>query len=350
MNDVAAGLDVGYGNLKIVWGHSAQQFTTSVMPVGAAPLDRLAKDMNGAANLGSGYEVQVNNVPWVAGVAPTLLQGATRVLHADYSKSPEYQALYYAALLRTGAERIGLLVTGLPVSQHIGEQTIRTELRDRLRGRHFINATRTVVVDEVEVLPQPIGAYFDACYSHGQRLTETGDSYTLVFDPGFFSVDWVVIYRNRLRDSSSDSSKIATSQILASAAREIGRENGSSEFNVAKLEEAMRAGRDTISMYGQQVPIMPAVERAAREASGRVVNDLLNKMRTAGHDIDRIVLAGGGASLYEGALREAFPKAEMIKPAEPVLANARGFFLAGRREMQRKRAADQHPSPAAGVA
>jgi len=339
MTDAVAGLDVGYGNLKIVWGRDAQQFEKSIMPVGAAPIDRLAKDMNGEPNLSNGYQVQVGNAEWVAGVQPTLLQDFSRVLHRDYSTSPEYQALFHAALLRTGLDHISLLVTGLPVSQHVGQPSIKAALRERLVGRHFVSRQRTVQVDAVEILPQPIGAFFDACYAPGQRMSEAADSYTLVFDPGFYSVDYVVMYRNRLRDTSSDSSTIATSQILSIAAREIAKEHNRSEFNVGQIEEALRAGRDTIHMYGQPVPIMPAIERAARECSERVVRDMQGKLRTAGHDIDRIVLAGGGAGLYEAALRDAFPKAQLIKPAEPVLANARGFYLAGRRTLQRKAAA-----------
>lgn len=46
-------------------------------------------------------------------------------------------------------------------------------------------------------------------------------------------------------------------------------------------------------------------------------------------NIGRIVLAGGGASLYETALRERFQGCELLCMDNPVMSNARGHWLAG---------------------
>jgi plasmid segregation protein ParM len=208
-----------------------------------------------------------------------------------------------------------------------------------MRGEHWVSADRAIVVEDVEVLPQPVGAYCDVCYAPGQRPAELGDSYTLVFDPGFYSVDWVVMHRHHMRDSTSGSSRIASCEIIGTAAHMIAMENGRSNDNAEQVEEALRTGRNAIQINGRYIDILPTVERAARGVSDRVVNELLNKMRNAGHDIDRVLLVGGGASYYERALREAFPKAQFIGPAEPVLSNARGFYFFGRQAVKKKAAA-----------
>ena len=44
---------------------------------------------------------------------------------------------------------------------------------------------------------------------------------------------------------------------------------------------------------------------------------------------DVIVLVGGGSSFFQQAIQEAFPRLKVVSPKNPVLSNARGFWLLG---------------------
>lgn len=49
----------------------------------------------------------------------------------------------------------------------------------------------------------------------------------------------------------------------------------------------------------------------------------------SGSDIDVIILAGGGASLYAQAMKDKFPKHKVVTLDNPALANVRGFHMIG---------------------
>jgi plasmid segregation protein ParM len=260
---------------------------------------------------------------WAAGVEPGRLQQWERDLHPDYPATASYRALFYAALLPCGMERIERLVTGLPVAQHANPER-RNALRERLTGTHQITPKRVVTVDRVDVLPQPVGAYLDF-------LEQTPDPSTmerarvLVLDFGFFSVDWVVIEGGEVRTAMSGTSTAAMSAILDAADMQISQDHGGA-VGREELEKALRNDVSSVSLYGQKVEITPYLTLAARRFSGIAITALRQTMRGERRDIDAVLLAGGGAATYEQAAREAFPKARVFVSEAPVLANARGFW------------------------
>lgn len=65
-NPFVLGLDIGYGNLKVAFGHVSGGMQTAIRPVGAAPASSLSPEMGGAQV--DGVRVTVGGDPWVAGV------------------------------------------------------------------------------------------------------------------------------------------------------------------------------------------------------------------------------------------------------------------------------------------
>jgi plasmid segregation protein ParM len=47
------------------------------------------------------------------------------------------------------------------------------------------------------------------------------------------------------------------------------------------------------------------------------------------HDIENIILVGGGAYLFKKAIRRHFPRHSIHEVADPLHANVRGFQLLG---------------------
>jgi plasmid segregation protein ParM len=230
--------------------------------------------------------------------------------------------LFHAGLLSLGATDIDTLVTGLPVSQY-RDETRRSALADQLTGTHQVTRKREIRINTVKVVPQPLGAYLDLVYTLDDPDL-LADSRVLVIDPGFFSVDWVVIEQAALHQSLLGTSQMATSMILEAVQTSIREEHGG-KVSLAKLEQAVRSGKDRVLLLGDYVELGPYLATAAAKVVPVSMDALRQSMRTGGDSIDIVLIAGGGAALYEKQVRDLFPKSRIILPEEPVLANVRGF-------------------------
>lgn len=334
------GVDIGYSGVKLAYGPAAMEPILRNLPTGAAPLAQMPKTFDGAPDLRGGLQVLVDGAPYAAGVQPSQIQGYTRVLHEDYPASAEYLALFYAALLTAGRETIDVLVTGLPVSQHSeAGGARRRQLAERLQRIHYVDGQHAIEVKRVVVLPQPVGAYMEQVVS-APALQRHPEARVLVVDPGFYSMDWVCIEAGAVRDATSGTTMDAMSKVLEAAARDIAETHRPAVQRVPidRMEHALREGRDTILLGGREVIFRPYIDAAAERVAAAAVNAIRGQMR-AGENIDYVVLAGGAAPFYEGPFRRAFTGTEVLLSPQPVLANARGFFLAARRAVRDLRSA-----------
>jgi hypothetical protein len=130
------GLDIGYSNLKVVMAESGAPPTVLLQPAGAAPADRLPEALGREE---AGLRVLVDGEPWAAGVPPGKFALWNRALHQDYARSPSYRALFHAALLLSGQDRVDRVVTGLPVSRWL-DRVHREAVAKDLTGIHRIGA------------------------------------------------------------------------------------------------------------------------------------------------------------------------------------------------------------------
>ena len=190
------GIDIGYSNLKLAFGKRGAEPKVLLKPAGAAPADRLGEKIADKSK-DDFLRVVVNGTPFVAGLSPDRAELWSRELHEDYPSTESYRALFHAGLLLAELEQIDLLVTGLPVSQYLNQE-LRTRLQTQMTGEHQVTPRRRITVQAVKVVPQPVGGFVD----HVRNLkdaSEFEDSRVLVVDPGFFSVDWVLISNGELR-------------------------------------------------------------------------------------------------------------------------------------------------------
>jgi len=318
------GMDIGYSNLKVCSGFvDGPPMNIDVYPVGAGPERLLAGNVKGEVNA---VRVQIDGQPYVACVEPERLANWQRALHENYPASTTYRALFYAALAQSGQAHIDKLVTGLPVS-HFQDKKRRDELVGRLKGIHQIAPDRAVRVAEVDVIPQPVGAYLDTAESSG-RAEEFQDAEVLIIDPGFFSVDWVLMTGTDIQYEWSSSSTLATSRLLEEVGRILMRDFDC-RVPVEKLERQIRSGSDTIRVFKDRVALKPLLEEAAVEVGEMVMNNVKASMRSQAADVSIVILAGGGANFYKKAVEDIFPRAEILVPEKPVVANARGFWYYG---------------------
>ncbi|WP_284155519.1 ParM/StbA family protein [Sulfuricystis multivorans] len=238
------GIDIGYSNLKLAYGLKGESPKTHLRPAGAAPADRFGSRFDGKAH-DDFLHVMVDGQEFIAGVSPDRAEMWSRSLHADYPSSASYKALFHAGLLLSEMDRIDMLVTGLPVSQYLDEAR-KQAVAEQMQGTHQVTAKRTVTVEKVRVIPQPVGGLLDYI---SQEDADIEDARVLVIDPGFFSVDWVVIANKDLHRQSSGTSLNASSVVLEEASRLIAKDYGSS-VNTETLENAVRVGKPTVLVLG----------------------------------------------------------------------------------------------------
>jgi plasmid segregation protein ParM len=322
------GLDIGYSNLKVVMGEADFRGPSRclVTPAGAGPLRDMPERLDTESRPVDAIPVVVSGEAWVAGVEPGRLQTIDRELHKDYTSTNAFLALFHAALIQAERSVIDHLVTGLPVYQYRDAQT-RERLQRALAGTHNPAAEKMVKVVKVSILPQPAGAFLDLVHEYEDiDLLEEGR--VLVVDPGFFSVDWVILDGGEIRTGSSGTSLKAMSVILEKVNRLIA-EDHQGWAGVDRLEKALRHGDSTVLLFGKRLDVLPYLMRAVEQVAPEALTTLRQAMRTDDRNIDIVLITGGGAGAYRQAIAEAFPKSQVVVPRDPVLSNARGFWYFG---------------------
>jgi len=324
----AIGFDCGYSNLKIAFGDiEGKAPETMIRPSGAGPADRLPTRIGDTAADDRLY-VTVRDTRYVAGVEHHFLQGMSRELHRDYPSTDAYMALYLGSLVLAGREQVDEVVTGLPVNQ-FAEKALRQTLADRLTGEFGVAPKRKVAVRRVTVLPQPAGAYLD-WLAGVDDFEFVENAKIVVVDPGFFSVDFVVMQGGQILDAQSTTSTQAMSVVLAEANRLIAEDFGGG-VGIEGLERAVRGGTRKVLVHGTWVDTPPYLARASATVATEAVKELKTALRTGQESVDLIILAGGGGETFQDVVKGMFPRAKVWASEDPTLANARGFWQYAKR-------------------
>jgi len=268
---------------------------------------------------------------------PLLLAGQSgRSLTGDYSRSDRYHALMLGTLAYLGERMIDLLVLGLPVSKYKSERERLASFYSGIQEVPMLTEAdrkTKVEVKKVVVLPQPMGGFLDAKLGHAEGANWRGS--TLVIDPGFFTFDWIVVSETSTYiDSRSGAVQGGVSSILRAIADELEIETTQQISDLFPIDQALKAN-EPVFVWGGEYPLAqftPIIEGKCRQ----YVRDMVARLGDAS-DIRRVVVCGGGASLFSGAIKECFPKWTVHTNREPMFANVRGFQAFGKLYMQRQR-------------
>lgn len=322
-------IDVGFGNTKFVLGTSNGEVQCTMFP-SLTPL-AAPNDHNGAIlQRRNTVVIEVNGVRYEIGKDSVIAQGAnpTRVLDPTFATSDAYIALVRGALYFMGASHIENLIVGLPVStvRDLQEGLIKT-----LTGSHPVPSAgsnpepRTVTIGRVFALAQPLGAFFD--YAHrASSFNDMKSQMNLIVDPGFFTLDWLLCHGVKGLWQRSGAYNGGVSSILRAVLDEIGRGLKTQLTDITELDNAIREGRNP-RYFGQEVDISQYKQLILSKTREAVSS--LSSTVGSGSDIDNIILAGGGAELYQQAIQEKFPHHRILLTRDPVYANVRGFQRAG---------------------
>ncbi|WP_026608625.1 PRTRC system protein D [Methylocaldum szegediense] len=324
------GVDVGYGNVKYAWRRKDGTLAAGHFPSIAA-LTVAREFSDGATEGHDAFRVEVGQESYVVGVdAELALAGheSGRILNRAYHESNPYLALFRGALAYLGKPlEVDLLVTGLPVEFF---RTGRERLEDRLTGEHPLPGGSITRIKQAWVIPQPVGGFLH--HAIVQNIyQDLRSSLSLIVDCGFFTVDWIVTKGLKVAFERSGSTPGGVSQILAKLAQAIADEVQEPFNDVARLDDALRNGH-RLELYGRPFNFGHLLPRV-RPVMDQVCQRLLDTVG-AMSDIGTVVLVGGGAPLYQDAIRKICKRNPLVLVKDPMHANVKGFYLAGEERLK----------------
>lgn len=310
------GLDIGYGHTKVVSAQGAHSFPSVV----------------GSFVNGLGIEIGSKKRDIVNIEEGQYLIGEDAVRHSgrkyqsrerNWLETPAYKALASFAVARysNGAKMV-TLVTGLPVAFYKADKERQKDLLQSLVLALHKNVA-------VKVLPQPLGTFFDHLLDGegGVKDEALAAEKVGILDVGFYTTDAVTLDSLEIVEKQIEGFEIGVSTALTEIAKAIS-DKYDIPLDLHKVENVVKAG--SIKVFGKDMDItdiaVPCLKSLAAEISARA-----KTLWKSGADLDRIILAGGGAELLRLYLADIFPHALIAGNAQ--FANASGFYKYGSRHV-----------------
>lgn len=324
--------DVGYGNTKSAFrmgSDIATQMFPSLAPLAVS--DAVSGYGQGIFASRRVAPIEVDGTIYEVGPGVELSSAygnAGRTLSEDFCLTPNYAALLGGSLHFADITEVDRMVLGLPV-HNISKYS--AELRDRFTGTlNFGHGP--VRVGSVKVVPQPLGSLVSFSEYGGDRFDR--ENAHLVIDVGYFTTDWVVANGFTMNDRRSGGAPGGASQIYQRIASLISKQEGDSADDIERIDKSLREKKPLL-FYGKEVDLRPLLEQS-QAVIHTTVKEMQNKVgRTA--DLRSIVLTGGGAAMYEPAIRAAFPRTQLDLLDAPCFANVKGFLIVGEATLTRER-------------
>jgi plasmid segregation protein ParM len=347
---IARAIDLGSGFVKFVTGYSENAVKCDLFP-SIATCHRGQTDVVGddlIANKRDTIRVNVGDKTFEVGKDARKTTGAGeigRVRGTDYCETDEYMALTYGALAYMKTDVIDVLVVGLPISTL---NRYKDELKSRLVGTHVINSETTVEILNVVVLSQPRGGFYDALISpENAKIGESMQTaYSLVVDPGYFTLDWLLTEGTGALDQFSGAANdCGMSTILDAVAVELARDFGADEqdFLLSKddIDRFLITGKPFVYRGRPQPNDVDHYRKIGRDKAAEFIPHMLAKLKEKRNFIENIILVGGSHHIYKELLEEVFEGQTIHVSDNTVFSNVRGFQFVGAKKASQMAAASQ---------
>ena len=327
---VISAIDIGYGYTKYTTSISDDGkiecgLFPSIAPM--SPHEELSGDFFIVRDT---KKIESGGIKWEVG--PDVYEIATRndvrALHDNFVNSEQWKVLFLGALAYQGNTEIDYLILGLPVSN----MSKREEMEKMAKGTHVIGDL-TVVIHNVVVVPQPLGALYNFAVRSGDfsRFTMTNN---LVIDPGYLTFDFLLTRGFSVNSHRSGARPGGMSSILGAIASSISQEMHVEYDDLNELDKALNLKNyDTakddrhVFLYGKKVELLPHIKNTVPVIDSSL-NFMLNKIGES-KDIAQLIMAGGPNKIFERSIKKQFPHHELITLDDGIFANVIGFMLWG---------------------
>lgn len=254
-------------------------------------------------NLLNNLQVRIGNEEFFVGkLAQKQSDQVFYSLEEDRYKSKEANVLLETTLglLSGNNEKIGV-VTGLPLDY----LKFKGSLEKSLLGTHEIyinNRKRITYVEDVIVIPQPMGVFFNDLMDSNGTITKKdyANSTVGIVDIGFGSTDIAYVKDMEFIDKYSRSINIAMNSVYKIVSEAIYEEFGVSK-ELYELEDEITRGY--VKVKGEEYYIEELIAHAKEVVAGKLVTWIGTIWKNR-PEIDAVIVAGGGGMAMFDYLKE----------------------------------------------
>lgn len=317
------GLDLGYGNTKIVTENGKKIcFPSLAKPGEKIELDKM---LSAAGD----YVVTINGETWFVGeMATKEHRFAIRAFDdAQRFTNPAFQAMLATALaVATEDEKNILLVTGLPLSSYSNsEKDFKNFLSNFTAKVELGGETKHIAVKQAHVFPQAAGIFLNPNCEKVKKEIKAGDLITVV-DIGYRTTDVATFKYTESREfefvmENSFTLDIGMVSVFRDLANRIAEEIGAFDVSFETAERTFLTGVRRLN--GNEKDYSETNKLVAQKTIEAIADAY--RQRGPGKDTySHVIMAGGGSIALQQSLVGIFPDAVFMEDAQ--FANAIGFL------------------------
>jgi len=229
------------------------------------------------------------------------------------------------------------VVTGVPSSLSKNTAVVE-ELKRNLVGSYDIKSVvwdkvETVAFDIVDVIvvPQPLGTIYNYVYDRttGQIDQKMISQRILVVDIGWGTTDLAILESAQVRGTFGF--EIGASDCIAGIQEEANTKMPEANIyalNPHELDLALLNSTNVETPFGT-FDLAEIYEKHKKVQAENIYKNVMG-LGLEYNKLNKIILTGGGALLYEKYLRAIFNDPRLVIQEDAVLANAHGFYLLGK--------------------
>lgn len=237
----------------------------------------------------------------------------------------EYLIENLVAISRVQKDKNVILTTGLPC-EDFKDTALIEQTKTRLMGSHVIYQGETkheIKVNEVLVIPQPLGTLIDFMFGNDLKIVKNRDEYKyLIIDIGRGTTD--ILVSDGMVVETMVGADIGCMDITNLYLQYINQDYAGRDYRFTKDDVGVN-NRATINKYEQSFDFSKHLAVAKEEMSKQVMS-FINDAGISFKMADRVIYTGGGALALDGHI----PVAENIKVhPHGQTGNARGYFKFG---------------------
>lgn len=196
-------IDLGFGYLKLVSECISFRIPSIIGCGFKQTFKGIKKNKTFKERLGD-LHVNINNNEWFIGELAVEQEVGTFIFDENRVANEKTRAILLAAVALmndySGINSPIYLITGLPLS-HYKDEALKKSYKEELKGIHYvtiidneITVTKEVIIDQVEVFPQAIGAFYNIVLNEkGMVNPDFKVGRYAVIDQGYHTLDYVEI-------------------------------------------------------------------------------------------------------------------------------------------------------------
>jgi len=288
------GLDVGFGHTKVVYDGGKFKFPTWLAYHSPSSIDSVEV-------------IEWDGREYVVG--EDVRYEPQRIELPDFREIIKYFPVFLKFVEKKINQKIEVIITGVPPKY----KYLVDEIKKKCESLNV----------SAEVVPQGVGIYVDT----KEEIDKTSEREAFILDVGFNTVDYLIVRDDR-KIKGDTIEKFGVMKAVELFKSYIPEEYSYlRNFSTSKLMSVFEKGYAVVE--GEKLDLSAYKEKAKSAYREMLVNRLKQSVGDFIYETELVIIAGGGAFLFENGKSETFGKNVYIPP-EPEFSNARGYLKAGR--------------------